>query len=60
MKKLLILTAILFTLTVQAKDSKCIEDLNTCRAKCYAEGIQPDGECILKCYKDADKCRVVL
>lgn len=50
---------ILATLTFSAKDkaSECINELNKCRNTRYAEGINPDGECILKCYRDADKCR---
>lgn len=55
----LITLILLMTLTISAKekDSDCIKELNSCRAKCYEQRIQPDGECILKCYKEADRCK---
>jgi hypothetical protein len=63
--KLITLTLILLaTLVIPAKekDSDCIKELNKCRNTCYAEGIKPDGECILKCYKfknkEVKKCQV--
>jgi len=37
------------------KDSECIQELNICRASCYAKPDQ-DGSCILACYKKADQC----
>jgi len=37
------------------KDSECIQELNRCRAVCYAKPDQ-DGSCILACYKKADQC----
>lgn len=53
----LITLILLMTLTISAKEKDCIKELNSCRAKCYEQGIKPDGECILKCYKDADRCK---
>ncbi len=59
MKLITVTIILLITLTITAKekDSECIKELNKCRNACYAEGIKPDGECILKCYKDADRCK---
>jgi len=58
--KLITLTLILlatFVIPAKEKESECIKELNKCRAVCYAEGIKPDGDCILKCYRDADRCK---
>lgn len=57
--KLITLTLILlatFVIPAKEKDSDCIKELNKCRTVCYEKGIT-DGECILKCYKDADGCK---
>ena len=58
----LITLILLVTLSISAKekeekDSDCIKELNKCRNTCYEQGIKPDGECILKCYKEADRCK---
>jgi hypothetical protein len=56
MKLITLILLITLTITAKEKDSDCIKELNKCRNTCYEQGIQPDGECILKCYKDADRC----
>jgi hypothetical protein len=58
MKLITVTIILLATLTFTAKEkySECIKELNKCRNTCYAEGIKPDGECILRCYRDADRC----
>lgn len=54
---MLAILLIVLNLSVKEKDNDCIKELNICRAKCY-EINDTTGDCILKCYKKADECKI--
>ena len=49
-----ILTVLTLSLGI-AKKPNCLMNLDICRAACHRAG-DPGGECILRCYAEADKC----